>query len=136
MHKENLPGYGQLNLYDNLIEYKGSFFNAILLDDSFPKLQANNWQDWKAKQKSNRAYLTYVFLKDPRHYRGILKQWYTENKSQIIFPFFIFCYCVSEEGKVFAERARFTRSTKTLWACRKYQEKEFIRLCGFLQSSS
>lgn len=136
MHKENLPGYGQQNLYDNLIEYKGSFFNAILINERFPKHKAGTWKEWIADDKSNRVYLTYAFLKDPRHCRRLLRLWYMQNREKIAFPFFVFCYFISDEGKAFAEHAGFARSEKTLWGCRKYGEREFIRLCGLSKANS
>lgn len=131
MKKENLPGYEQLNLYDNLIEYKGSFLNCVLLNDRFPNQTALTWRDWTDCKKSNRAYLTYVFLNDKRHYRAMLKIWYNENVSRLKFPLFVFCFRESVDGNRFAFRADFLNSKDTLWSCKKYSKQDFTRLCGF-----
>lgn len=131
MKKEDLPGWEQLNLYDNLVEYKGSFLNCVLLNQAFPHQTALTWRDWTERDSSNRLYLTYLYLNDPRHLRAMLRIALDKHKEKLQFPLFIFCYRYSVEGNRAAWKAGYTISKDTLWGCKKLSRKELFTLCGY-----
>lgn len=129
MEKENLPSYDDLNLYDGVIEYKGSFLNGIILNERFPKTVAYSWNEWKAA-RSNRLLITYVHAERPPHLLALFRKFYAAYCNDLDYPLFIFALAGSGKGETLMAKIGFKKTGQSSWRCARFTKRQFATLCA------